>query len=444
MSRSRKARHGSDEPQRAAVFVLAGGKGTRLHELVDGDCKPALHFGGEARIIDFTLANALNSGLPEVIVATQHNLRSLHVHLGSQWAGQFIDAGGSLMVQDGHRSAPAGFSGTAHAVAASADFIDGLQIDHLVVVAGDHVYQCDYSAFLFDHVASGAAMSVGCVSVPRSEAHQFGILSTNEDGRVLSFNEKPDQANGLALSPDRCLASAGIYILDWRIMRDVLRADLSDPLSQHDFGEDIVPALVAQGLVNAWPLSVPEKSSAHTVYWRDVGTLPSYLAGHLELQSAEPGELIDLHAWPVHARIDFPGKRSLSWLTGRRLRTDSSNAFIASGSCVSASARVERSVVSTRSFVAANVRLTNTIVAPGTHVPQGIVIGDDPCDDARWFRCTRDVVLVTNQMLAARQESRTRWYRKPSGVDLKALNIPSLGIEWPKLGTSGASEKRAI
>ncbi|ULB10368.1 NTP transferase domain-containing protein [Cereibacter azotoformans] len=383
-----------------ATVLLAGGRGSRLHELTSRECKPALPFAGPRRIVDFTLANAVRSGLGRMIVATQYRPETLARHLKTHWAGQF--APGALRLREGTAvtGTPQGYGGTAAAVAANLDELQAEGVRELVVLAADHVYAMDYAGMVAAHRASGASATVAVDTVPRHRASAFGVVRTSESGRIESFLEKPDPVPADPALPGRAQVSMGIYVFDLDWLASVLRII---PGTAQDFGNDILPLAVALGEANAY--RVPDEG----FYWRDVGTLDAYRLAQLEFQRGEPpcalpprigasehemraasGELI---------QFAFRMQTGGMSLHAPRLGADTPGRWT----------MLDESVLLPGARVAPGVRLTRTIVAPGTSVPAGLVIGEDADEDARWFRRTEEgTVLVTTQMLARRAADRGR------------------------------------
>src|SRR6056297_2037790 len=212
---------------RSMAFVLAGGRGSRLKELTDRRVKPAVYFGGKARIIDFALSNALNSGIRRMSVATQYKAHSLIRHCQRGWnffraeRNEYLDILPASQRTDENRW----YRGTADAVTQNIDIIDSYDIEYIVVLAGDHIYKMDYEIMLSQHVESGADVTVGCLTVPREEASAFGVMAVDTDSRITSFLEKPADPPATPEDPDKALASMGIYVFRWSYLRDLLLAD---------------------------------------------------------------------------------------------------------------------------------------------------------------------------------------------------------------------------
>jgi len=364
---------------RTVAVLLAGGKGTRLHELTRSECKPAIHFAGTRRIVDFAMANAVRSGLTRMVVATQYAPATLTRHLWEHWAMAF-DCGEGLMVRHGPSLAGfEGYRGTADAVTRNIALIDSLDPTDILVLAADHIYGMDYTPMLDAHRTSGAAVTVAAHIVPRAGASEFGIFLTDATGRATTFLEKPADPPGLPDDPARALASMGIYAFRWDWLRATLLRDARDATSSHDFGHDILPAAVAAGEALVWPFTLPQGPA----YWRDVGTLDAFRVTQLDFQQPSTPCALPETVMPG------PGPQA------RPTRNDGllSDSVLMPGASVGRGARLHR-----------------TIVAPDTHIPGGMVIGEDRDEDARWFRRTPDgTVLVTAEMLARREATLPRF-----------------------------------
>src|SRR6056297_1416556 len=235
--------------RKSMAFVLAGGRGSRLRELTDRRAKPAVYFGGKTRIIDFALSNALNSGIRKMAIATQYKAHSLIRHCQRGWnffraeRNEYLDILPASQRVDENQW----YLGTADAVTQNIDIVDSYDVDYVLILAGDHVYKMDYELMIRQHVETGADVTVGCLTVPREEASAFGVMAIDDDMRITSFLEKPADPPGMPGDPDRTLASMGIYVFSWALLRELLRKDAEDPDSKHDFGGDIVPDIVANG-----------------------------------------------------------------------------------------------------------------------------------------------------------------------------------------------------
>ena len=406
----------------AMAFVLAGGRGSRLKELTDNRAKPAVYFGGKTRIIDFALSNALNSGIRKMAIATQYKAHSLIRHCQRGWnffraeRNEYLD----ILPASQRVSESKWYLGTADAVTQNIDIVDSYGIRYVVILAGDHVYKMDYEIMLRQHAASGADVTIGCLTVPRAEATAFGVMAVDAAGRITDFLEKPKDPPGIPGDPDHALASMGIYVFDWAFLRDLLIRDAADPNSSHDFGNDLIPAIVTQGKAMAHRFSESCVTSGLETepYWRDVGTIDAFWQANIDLTDFVPKLDIYDNAWPIWTYAELvPPAKFIHDEDGRRGSAISS---LVAGDCIVSGSEVRNTLLftgcRTHSFsnldyvvalpyvtVNRRARLTNCVIDRGVTIPEGLVVGEDPEEDARWFRRTEGgVVLITRKMLDAR------------------------------------------
>jgi glucose-1-phosphate adenylyltransferase len=405
----------------AMAYVLAGGRGSRLMELTDRRAKPAVYFGGKLRIIDFTLSNALNSGIRRMAVATQYKAHSLIRHLQRGWNFFRPERNESFDILPASQRVAEDkwYLGTADAVFQNIDIIESYDPRYIVVLAGDHVYKMDYEPMLQQHVEQGADVTVGCLEVPREAASGFGVMHVDATDRILSFLEKPADPPAMPGRPDVALASMGIYVFDTRYLFERLREDAADPTSGHDFGRDLIPRLVAGAKAVAHPFErscVRSRAEAQP-YWRDVGTLDAYFAANIDLTDIVPDlDLFD-REWPIwtYGEMTAPAK-FVHDEDGRRGAAISS--VIAGGSIVSG-AMMRRSLVFSHVRVHSFADITNAVILPevnigrsaqlrnviierGVRIPDGLVVGEDPVLDAKRFRRTANgICLITQPMIDA-------------------------------------------
>ena len=292
-----KTRLNRAQHQKATLtFVLAGGRGQRLSPLTDGRAKPAVPFGGAYRIIDFTLSNTIHSGFRRVFVLTQYQAYSLEEHLRYAWnflprrLAQFI-----VPRPPQHGGTGAWYRGTADAIAQNLELLEQEQCEHVMILSGDHIYKMDYGDMLMDHVAAGAKCTIGAVEITSQEASRFGILEIDEDSTVRGFQEKPvSGATEIPGKPGKCLGSMGIYIFNKEELIRRLEEDRSKTSgTSHDFGNDVLPAMVADGTKvishSFRDVGAPDDAGPETPpYWRDVGTIDAYYEANLDLCSVTP------------------------------------------------------------------------------------------------------------------------------------------------------------
>ena len=289
----------------AMAYVLAGGRGSRLGDLTDMRAKPAVHFGGKARIIDFALSNALNSGIRRIGVATQYKAHSLIRHLQRGWnffrpeRNETFD----ILPASQRVSETQWYEGTADAVFQNLDIIESYAPEYMVILAGDHVYKMDYELMLQQHVDSGADATVGCLEVPRMDATGFGVMHVDKKDVVTDFYEKPANPPGIPGQADVALASMGIYVFKTKVLAEQLRRDAADPSSNRDFGGDIIPWMVKNMKVVAhrFSNSCVRAESESEAYWRDVGTIDAYWKANIDLTDVVPPLDIYDRSWPLRS-----------------------------------------------------------------------------------------------------------------------------------------------
>ena len=407
--------------RRTFVFVLAGGRGSRLMQLTERRAKPAVYFGGKFRIIDFALSNCLNSGLRRIGVVTQYKSHSLLRHIQSGWSflRSELNESVELMPAQQRVDETQWYRGTADAVFQNLDIIRGERAPlYILILAGDHVYKMDYSIMLADHVQHGLGVTVGCLEVPHSEASAFGVMAVDDDRRIGAFSEKPADPPSLPGQPDRSLASMGIYVFTAEYLYRLLEEDAASPDTSHDFGKDIIPKAVAEGqaLAHSFSMSCVPMPSGKAPYWRDVGTVDAFWAANLDLTSTEPD--LDMYdpGWPIWTyQQQLPPAKFVHDLEGRRgmaVNSLVSGGCIVSGAHVSCSvlfssvgvhsyARVSHSVLLPDVVISRHCRLNKVVVDRRCILPEGLVVGENPQADAeRFHRTASGVVLITREMLA--------------------------------------------
>lgn len=404
--------------KRTYAFVLAGGRGSRLMQMTDVRCKPAVYFGGKFRIIDFALSNCLNSDIRRIGVLTQYKSHSLLRHLQRGWAfmksefNEFID----LLPAQQRIDEGSWYRGTADAVYQNIDIVRGYGAEYIVVLAGDHVYKMDYRAALEHHVSHGKPCTVGCIEVPRHEATGFGVMAVDRENYITSFLEKPADPPGMPGKPESSLASMGIYIFDAKYLYAALREDAAEADSEHDFGRNVVPAIVRKGDAVAHPfeMSCVGSTPGQPAYWRDVGTLDAYWEANIDLTATTPALNLYDTTWPIWTYQEQlpPAKFVHNWQNRRGMAIESlvSGGCIISGSLnrsllfskcrVHSYASVQASVLLPEVEVGRGARLKNCIIDHGCRIPEGMVIGENPDLDAQRFnRTERGITLVTREML---------------------------------------------
>lgn len=331
-------------------LILAGGQGTRLGKLTKSTAKPAVPFGGRYRIIDFTLSNVANSGIKTAGVITQYQPLELNDHIGngSSW-GLNTNRGGVTILQPYQTSEGSKmFEGTDHAIYQNIDYIDQQDPDYVLILSGDHIYKMDYDEMLQEHKKNNAALTVGVLPVEWDEASRFGIMNTDDENRVTEFVEKPEH-------PESNLASMGIYIFNWKTLREYLMAGFSGDNQLMDFGKHVIPLF----LLNH------EKVFAHAFngYWRDVGTVQSLWQANMELLDAPENLKLQDKDWQIYSQSEaIPG----AMITAT---ADVKNATIADASIVEGT--VEHSVLSKSVKVAQGAEIKDSMIMPGASIGKG-------------------------------------------------------------------------
>lgn len=410
-------------PSKAVALVLAGGRGSRLFELTDRRAKPAVYFGGKYRIVDFAMSNCVNSGIRRIGVLTQYKSHSLLRHLQRGWGflrgetNEFVD----LLPAQQRINEESWYRGTADAVYQNIDILSthNPAPEYVVILAGDHVYKMNYAEMLADHVESGAECTVACIEVPRTEASGFGVMAVDENRRITAFVEKPADPPAMAGKPDRSLCSMGVYIFNAKYLYGELMRDTADSSSSHDFGKDIIPRAVQNGCAMSHSFDrscvhAPDERPGREDYWRDVGTVDAYWEANIDLTDTDPAlNLYDSH-WPiwtyqqqlppakfVHNQADRRGVAIESMVSGGCIMSGEINrSLLYSGCRVHSYTRVDWSVLLPEVDIGRGARLKRCIIDHGVKIPAGMVIGEDPVDDARRFRRTENgITLVTQQMI---------------------------------------------
>jgi glucose-1-phosphate adenylyltransferase len=311
------------------------------------------------------------------------------------------------------------YRGTADAVAQNIDIVDSYGVDYIIILAGDHIYKMDYEIMLRQHVETGADVTIGCLTVPRADATAFGVMATDVDGRITSFLEKPKDPPGTPEDPTVALASMGIYVFNWRFLRDLLRRDAEDPNSSHDFGNDLIPGIVRNGkaMAHRFDLSCVRTPGA-AAYWKDVGTIDAFWQANIDLTNFTPDLDLWDKTWPIwtYSEMTPPAK----FIHDEKNRRGMAVSSMVSGGCIISGTEVRNSLlftmVHTNSYavldhavvlpyvtVHRHARLRRVVIDRGVVIPEGLVVGEDPEEDAKWFRRSEGgIVLVTQDMLDAR------------------------------------------
>ncbi len=395
------------------TLLLAGGKGERLMPLTRDRAKPAVPFGGCYRIVDFTLSNCVNSGLRRILVLTQYKAASLDRHINLAWRflcrelDEFID-----ILPPQQRIGEQWYSGTANAVYQNIYSIEKARSKYVLILSGDHIYKMDYSEMLRDHIDSGADLTIGCLPVDLKDGNQFGVMQIDSDRRIINFREKPADPDPIPGDPGRCLASMGIYVFNTKFLFEQLCNDETNQNSAHDFGKNIIPAVVQTHHVRAFPFRDRDTNQAQ--YWRDVGTLDALFEANMDLIAVQPPFNLYDTSWPIrtyHASLP-PPKFVFADMHENQPRAGLAlDSLVSQGGIVSGG-RVERSILSPNvrinsyadvreSILLSNVtigrhaRIRRAIIDKGVQVPEGMEIGYDlDLDRQRGFHVTETGLVV--------------------------------------------------
>ena len=414
MRKDSKSRFVSRLTRQTLALILAGGRGSRLKHLTEWRAKPAVPFGGKFRIVDFALSNCINSGIRRISVLTQYKAHPLILHIQRGWGflrGEFGEYVELLPAQQ--RIEASWYKGTADAVYQNLDIIRDHNPAYVLILGGDHIYKIDYDPMIAYHVEKRADVTVGCVVVPPADATQFGVVTVDESQKVVRFTEKPEHPERMPGRDDAVLASMGIYVFSLRFLAEVLAEDARDPASSNDFGRDVIPKVIAEQAVYAFPFVDVQTSRQN--YWRDVGTVDAFWEANLELVEVSPQLNLYDKAWPIWTyQEQLPPAKFVLDDEGRRgmaINTMVSGGCIVSGAVIRHSllfsnvrvqegAYLESAVVLPNVRIGAGSRIRNAVVDEACVIPAGTIIGEDPTEDARRFYLTeRRVVLVTAEML---------------------------------------------
>lgn len=400
--------------QSTMAVIMAGGRGVRLGDLTMTRAKPAAPFGGKYRIIDFPLSNCVNSGIRQVFVLTQYKAHSLIQHVHQAWSylrgelGEFIQ-----IVPAQQQVGEHWYQGTADSVYQNLALIRQHRPEHVVILAGDHIYKMDYGPMIAFHDEKEADITVGVVQVPIADASGFGVMTVDETDRITRFDEKPVNPQPMPGNRELALASMGIYVFDRDFLIDTLEADAADDASAHDFGKDIIPGSIERCRVFAYPFNdVVTKAQS---YWRDVGTVDAFFDANIELIHVHPELNLYDYDWPIWTyQEQAPPAKFV--LDNEDRRGTAINSMI-SGGCIVSGAVVRESLLFSNVRVDERSKVTQGVLLPNARIgrncsirraiidehcviPDGTVIGEDPAEDANRFAVTeRGVVLVCPHML---------------------------------------------
>jgi glucose-1-phosphate adenylyltransferase len=396
--------------EKTISIILAGGIGSRLNPLTAERAKPAVPFGGRYRIIDFTLSNCLHSGLRRILVLTQYKSQSLQKHLRDGWSIYNAELGDYITpVPPQMRTGESWYRGTADAIYQNLYLLERSCAEYVLILSGDHIYRMDYAAILQHHRDSEAELTVACLTVDLEQARSFGVISVDEEDRIVSFQEKPEHPRSIPGDPEHALASMGVYVFSMKLLAELLHEDHGDD-STHDFGTDILPSMVGRHRVTAYRFGGTSGRVTADRYWRDVGTIDAYYEANMDLLRPVPAMDLYQGDWPIRTyEGQHPPARSVPGRSGRE--AEIVNCMLASGTLIVGgtvrhailfpNVRVEEGAVVENSLlfqgvtVGEGAELQRCIIAKHVVVPAGERIGFDvPRDAARFTVSDRGIIVV--------------------------------------------------
>ncbi|MDL2234962.1 glucose-1-phosphate adenylyltransferase [Christensenellaceae bacterium OttesenSCG-928-L17] len=381
--------------KKIVAMLLAGGQGSRLGVLTSNMAKPAVPFGGKYRIIDFPLSNCVNSDIDTVGVLTQYQPLELNAYIGNGQHWDLDRNSGGVFVLPPHVKGKGGqwYSGTANAIYQNQMFVDQYDPKYVLILSGDHIYKMDYAQMLQFHIQKNAGCTIAVLQVPIEEAHRFGIMNAEADGRIFSFEEKPKE-------PTSNLASMGVYIFDWALLKAYMQADAEDPNSENDFGANIIPAMLKEN-ENLY-------AYAFQGYWKDVGTIKSLWEANMDLLEDPP--LLDLYdpGWRIYSRnpimpphyIAAGAKVVRSLVTeGSEVYGDVAHSVLFAGARVDEGAIVRDSIIMPGAHICAGAKVYKAIVDERATIGKNTIVGDEPREGVAVDNSlTGDITLVGYDM----------------------------------------------
>lgn len=362
--------------------ILAGGKGTRLGKLTHNQAKPAVPFGGRYRIIDFTLSNCVNSGVKNIGVITQYQPLNLNAHIGNgaSWGLDDLNAGVTILQPYSNNEGSKWFEGTAHAIYQNIGYIDQMDPEYILILSGDHIYKMDYEAMLDQHKETGASLTVAVIDVPWNEASRFGIMNTDDNNRIVDFEEKPAE-------PKSNHASMGIYIFNWKRLREVLVNSFTRNQDMVDFGKNVIPYYLKSG----------ESVFAYNFkgYWKDVGTIDSLWHANMEFLDENNELNLQDRTWRIYSRNPIAPPQIIAETA------EIKDAMIVDGSYIAG--KVDHSILSANVRIQTGSVVTDSVIMPGAKIGknvtihraiigEGAVIGDDVVIDG-----TDEIAVIGNK-----------------------------------------------
>jgi len=399
---------------RVLAFVLAGGKGTRLYPLTKERAKPAVPFGGKYRIVDFVLSNLINSGIYSIYVLVQFRSQSLLQHLRDGWQFSSVLSSHFIIPVPAQMRAPGEtwYQGTADAIYQNLNLIEQSGPDVVAIFGADHVYRMNIREMIEFHQQRGAEVTVAAIPAPRRMAAEFGVIEADADGRILNFYEKKADAPTLPGDPERVYASMGNYVFSTRALLRELERDADEEGSSHDFGRDILPAMVGRSRIYAYNFEtnrIPGEPPGKPNYWRDVGTIEAYYEANMDLRSVDPSLNLYNRQWPLRTAsyatppakfvFDQEGRRGQaidsivsggSILSGGLVR----NSVLGRGVRVHSGAVVEESIIFDNCDIGRRARIRRAILDKNVRVPADARIGYDPEEDRRNYHVSDSGIVV--------------------------------------------------
>jgi glucose-1-phosphate adenylyltransferase len=373
--------------KKCVAMLLAGGKGSRLSSLTKSLAKPAVPFGGKYRIIDFTLSNCTNSGIDTVGVLTQYQplVLNSYIGIGSAWDLDRKNGGVTVLPPYSESSEVKWYTGTASAIYQNLNYLKQYDPEYVLILSGDHIYKMNYELMLNYHIEKGADATISVIEVPWPEASRFGIMNTDEEMRVAEFEEKPAY-------PKNNLASMGIYIFNWSVLKEYLEMDDRNPESSHDFGKDIIPLMLDENKkLFAYPFNG---------YWKDVGTVKSLWEANMDLLDDECELNLFDHDWRIYSvnpnhppqYISTQAEVAESLINeGCTVEGEVEKSVLFQGVLVGKNTVIRESVIMPDAVIGENVYIEKAIVPSGMNIPDGVVISASEEDD--------EIILITQEMI---------------------------------------------
>ena len=408
MLHGRSPRYISRLTRETLALIMAGGRGSRLQDLTRWRAKPAVPFGGKFRIIDFPLSNCINSGIRRIGILTQYKAHSLIVHVQQGWGmfrgefGEFVE-----LLPAQQRLEGSWYAGTADAVYQNIDIIHSHDPKYVLILAGDHVYKMDYGTMLAYHVEKNADITVGCIEVPVNKASGFGVMGVDGENYIESFVEKPEAPSPMPGNPGVALCSMGIYIFNKDFLIEQLVKDADTRQSSHDFGKDVIPALIRKYRAYAFPFR--DAATQQIAYWRDVGTVEAFWEANMELIAVTPELNLYDDQWPIWTyQEQLPPAK---FVFHDKERTGMAVDSMVSGGCIVSGAKVERSLLFSNVCVESYSHVLESVVLPDVVIEEGCTIKRAVIDKG----C---VIPKNTQIGVDREADEKRFYVTPSGITL--------------------------